>query len=480
MAERKLRDLLPTRRRLAQLYCALLYNANLRGFGEGKIYTGPLKNLCVPGLNCYSCPGAVGACPLGALQNALAASGTRTGTFVLGILMLFGLLLGRTICGYLCPFGLVQELVYKIPSPKLPKSRITRGLSHVKYGILALFVLAIPLYFGLAQGRVLPAFCKYICPAGTLEGAGPLLAHPGNRDLLGALGALFTNKLVILILVLTLCIFCCRAFCRFLCPLGALYGLFAGIALTGIRVDETRCDQCGACRRVCPMDIRKAGDRECIQCGACQGACHACAISRKVGNHSLKGSEGPLKPAKGGLALWILLPALLLGVLVFVNGKPSAQSEAQTLDAGYEEGQVLSDFETDLIGGGTFSLDRARGHVTFINLWATYCDPCVRELPYFCALKKAHPDICVLAVHASLTTEDVAAYLAGKDWDLDFALDTEDDRLFGLVGGSALLPQTLVLDSEGRVVYNRTGSVTYEQLEDLLEAAQRGDLYENE
>ena len=54
----------PTRRRLVQVYAALLYNAHVKGFIEGEIYTGPVKNLCMPGLNCYSCPGAAGACPL--------------------------------------------------------------------------------------------------------------------------------------------------------------------------------------------------------------------------------------------------------------------------------------------------------------------------------------------------------------------------------------------------------------------------------
>ena len=61
----------PTRQRWIQLYAALLYNAHLKGFIQGEIYTGPLKNLCVPGLNCYSCPGAVGACPLGSLPRCV-------------------------------------------------------------------------------------------------------------------------------------------------------------------------------------------------------------------------------------------------------------------------------------------------------------------------------------------------------------------------------------------------------------------------
>ena len=99
-----------------QLYCALLYNAHVRGFVEGEIYKSKApttKGVCVPGFNCYSCPGAVGACPLGSLQNAIGTSSKQTGYYVFGILMLYGLILGRTICGWLCPLGLIQELLHK-------------------------------------------------------------------------------------------------------------------------------------------------------------------------------------------------------------------------------------------------------------------------------------------------------------------------------------------------------------------------------
>ena len=113
----------PTKRRLVQLYSALLYNANLKGFVNGQIYTGKTKALCVPGFNCYSCPGATGACPLGSLQASLAASDKQPGFYVLGILLLYGVIAGRTICGWACPMGLIQELLYKIPTPKIKKSR---------------------------------------------------------------------------------------------------------------------------------------------------------------------------------------------------------------------------------------------------------------------------------------------------------------------------------------------------------------------
>ena len=263
----------PTKRRIIQFYAALLYNANLKGFASGRIYTGITKNLCVPGLNCYSCPGAVGACPLGALQNALQNSNTRTPFYILGILILFGLMLGRTICGFLCPVGLGQELLYKIRTPKIRKSKVTRVLSYLKYVILVIIIL-IPITYQ-------PIFCKYICPAGTLEGGIGLLSNSNNSDFFGMLNYLFTWKFVLLVAIIVLSIFVFRMFCRFICPLGAIYSLFCKVALLGIKLDKDKCTDCGLCIDTCKMDIKKVGDHECIHCGACIPICPTKAISWK-------------------------------------------------------------------------------------------------------------------------------------------------------------------------------------------------------
>ena len=277
---------------MVQLYAAVLYNAHLRGFAQGRIYTGPLKAACVPGLNCYSCPGAVGSCPLGALQNALAASSHGAVFYTVGILLLFGLSLGRVICGWLCPFGLIQELLHRLPGKKIKKSPLTRRLSLLKYFLLAALVLGAPLALRLT-GTGVPVFCKLVCPAGTLEGALPLLLHPANESLRGLLGGLFGWKLGLMLGILLLCVFTYRAFCRFLCPLGALYGLLGRLALVGVRVEERRCSGCGACLRVCPMDVRQVGDRECIHCGKCVELCPDRAISIRAGNIQLKGPALP-------------------------------------------------------------------------------------------------------------------------------------------------------------------------------------------
>ena len=482
MAERSraVKGRLPFRRRLIQLYAAVLYNAHIRGYIEGDIYTGSGKALCVPGLNCYSCPGAVGACPLGALQNALASSGNRAPFYILGILLLFGVILGRTVCGWLCPVGLAQELLHKIPGPKLRKSRITRILSGIKYVILAVFVVLIPLWNGL-KSVPLPAFCKYICPAGTLGGAVSLLAHPANADKFSMLGAYFTGKWVILVLLVLLSVFIYRVFCRFLCPLGAVYGLFNRFCLTGIRVREEKCVRCGRCVARCPMDVKRLGDRECIACGKCVSECPRGAVLLKAGSRVIigpAGSTGEKEIGRTGRTVTAVLMALLLAAALILTNLPpktgtvpAASPSDPSVITGHGVGERAEDFSLDTLDGSVFRLYDCRGKVVFINLWATWCAPCVKELPCFEELYRAHgDDIAVLAIHSDLITDDVGQYLSGFDYSFPFAID-ETGSVIASLGGSTMLPQTVVIGRDGTVAYNLVGSVTSEKLEALFQEA---------
>ncbi|MBQ7557846.1 MAG: redoxin family protein, partial [Lachnospiraceae bacterium] len=157
-------------------------------------------------------------------------------------------------------------------------------------------------------------------------------------------------------------------------------------------------------------------------------------------------------------------------------GEDSPDQSTYVSDApvGYEVGNKLQDFDASCLDGSTFNTADHRGQVVFINLWATYCGPCVQELPHFVELSHTHgDDVAVLAVHAAMTTEDVNAYLEGKGWDIPFTIDDEDERIFKIVNGSLALPQTIVLNRKGEVVYNRVGSVTAEMLEQLYEDASK-------
>lgn len=470
----------PSKRKLIQLYSALLYNAHLKGFIDGEIYTGKAKAVCVPGLNCYSCPGAVGSCPLGAIQNALAYSGHRAGWYVLGMIMLFGLTLGRTICGWLCPMGLIQELLYRIPTPKIRKSRITGALSWLKYVILAVFVLAFPLWYGIRHDLPVPAFCKYICPAGTFEGAVGLLANPGNAGYFSMLKILFARKFVIMLVIGLACIFCYRSFCRFLCPLGAIYGLFNRLALVSMKVDEERCNSCGACVRTCRMDVRRVGDHECINCAGCMSSCSRNALSLRAGTRTIIapacgcGDDKPGSAEKrkryGRIARGAALAVLCFALLWFNFSDPSVRKAAPV---GTAVGEQMADFTAELTDGTSFRLSDQRGKVVIINMWATWCEPCVKELPVLQDFLQAHgEDAAVLIIHASDPLEDVPAYLDKIGISLPCAIDSMDEDLYGLSGASpSVLPHTVILNREGEIVYNETGSITKELLDELFEKA---------
>lgn len=272
-------------RHWVQAVWTFVTNCYLVGFAEGRIYQGPLKNICFPGLNCYSCPGALNACPIGALQAVIGSWQYRFSLYVGGFLMIVGAVLGRFVCGWLCPFGMVQDFIFKIPFIRkirhFPGDHVLRWL---KYVILVVFVILLPLAVVDIVGQGTPTFCKYICPSGTLMAGLPLVSmNSGLRD---AAGALFVWKLFVLIAVLLTALMIYRPFCKYLCPLGAIYALFNRVALYRLEVDEKRCTHCGLCSKVCRMGAEPENDcrmSECIRCGDCQRACPQSAIYMGVG-----------------------------------------------------------------------------------------------------------------------------------------------------------------------------------------------------
>lgn len=266
-------------RRICQLCSAVFLNGYLKGFQNGSIYTGKTKGICVPVLNCYSCPGALGACPIGTLQTSGAGSFSFP-FYVLGFLMLVGIVFGRLACGFFCPFGLVQDLLYKLPGRKWKvKEKLDRKARYIKYVILGLVVLALPVLSLWKNGYGIPYFCKYICPAGTLEGG--VIHFLVNEGIRGIVGGMFWWKIGLLILILVLSIKISRPFCKYICPLGAFYGIFQKFSFYRKTLEREKCVDCGQCVVHCPMgiDIRKnTNNAECIQCGKCKRVCKAKAI----------------------------------------------------------------------------------------------------------------------------------------------------------------------------------------------------------
>ncbi len=487
----KLKQWLPSRRKLIQLYCALLFNANLKGFLSGNIYTGRSKQFCAPGINCYSCPGAIAACPLGSLQGAISAD-RSTLYYVGGILLLYAIAFGRMICGWACPFGLIQELVYKVKTPKLKKSPVTRLLSYLKYVIFVFFVVIVPLVYAF-RDTPLPAFCKYICPAGTIEGGLLLLSNKVNESYFSMLGPIFTWKFILMVSIILGCVFVFRLFCRFLCPLGALYGLFNRISIFGVTVEQSKCTQCGLCLSKCKLDIRQVGDAECIGCGECAGVCPTRAIHFKGFKAPAAGE--PVVPGKAQkITRWVVtlvLSAVLIGAVAFYwtegaspaqNPVPSdpAASEPTGPVVGNQVGDLCYSYDLDVVPADGSTVDPANtGKVTVINFWGTWCTPCVNELPYFDRVARENPEnVTVIAVHSALKGSTAEGYVQEHypDSPIVFALDyaTDESGLYSgyytSLGGRGTYPYTVVLDEQGVIQSVFVSPLTYEELRAAVDA----------
>ena len=504
----KLKSLLPTKRRLIQLYSALLFNANIKGFFNGRIYQGKFKAVCTPGLNCYSCPGASGACPLGSLQNALGNSEKRAPYYIFGIILLYGIILGRTICGLLCPFGLIQDLLYKIKTPKLKKSRFTKILSYLKYVILVFFVIIVPVMYGI-RNVPLPGFCKYICPAGTIEGAFGLLSNKVNSGELARLGPLFTWKFALAISIVLGAIFIYRIFCRFLCPLGALYGLFNKIAILGIKLDKPKCIDCGLCISKCKMDISEVGDHECINCGECVDVCPTKAISwrgskvilppddiahisddmsdeekaaciEKTENVNKK-LQKRRKITK--IVAAVVAVAVINSALIYYNFIDKPTDEIVVVG----DGDVCPSMSIPIYDGAwydTKSFDPAgnQGKVTVINFWGVWCTGCIKELPYFDRVAEDLEEmVTVVAIHTDTDKDQSDEYINEHFPDskmlfgLDRPIDPDDpssaDYFYSTFGGPGTYPITVIISPDGTIFTVQTTELDYDTLMILVMGA---------
>ncbi|QUI25711.1 4Fe-4S binding protein [Vallitalea pronyensis] len=251
-------------------------NSYFTGFMHKTIYKGNTKAVCVPFMNCYSCPGARFSCPIGGLQAVLGSRKKYVSLYITGFLLLVGILFGRLICGFLCPFGFIQDMIHKIPSKKF---KVYQPFTYIKYGLLVLLVILLPMFLTNDIGVGDPYYCKYVCPIGTLEGGIFLVST--NKALQTIVGFLFYYKLTILIIILLTAVIIYRPFCKILCPLGVIYGLMNRISFGKINLNKEACISCSTCKKVCKMEVVPFIDPnvvECIRCGTCLGKCPTKAL----------------------------------------------------------------------------------------------------------------------------------------------------------------------------------------------------------
>lgn len=273
-------------RRYSQIAATLVANPWFYYLSSRKIFQGKPKGVCFPGMNCYACPLAMYSCPIGALQHSLVTRSFGAFAYVMGTLGAIGALVGRLPCGWVCPFGLLQELLYRIPVPKV---RLPRRAGYLKYVALGVLAVMLPLL-------VSKSWYSRLCPVGTLEGGIPLQLLPPSGLPRSALQPhlFFWLKIAILAVFLLWMMVTSRPFCRTACPLGAIWSLFNPVSLYRMEVDPHRCTRCGICRDVCPVDIdiyRTPNSPECVRCLECRRACPHGAVT--AGFRALRRSPVP-------------------------------------------------------------------------------------------------------------------------------------------------------------------------------------------
>ena len=269
-------------RRYFQIAGTIAANPWFYFFRSRAIYGGKLKGVCFPGMNCYACPLAVYSCPIGALQQSFAEFSVNMFLYAVGTLGLIGAAVGRMPCGWICPFGFLQDLLFKIP---LPKFRLPTWARYGKYATLAVLVIALP---ALTDAH----WFSRLCPVGTLEAN--LFVHFVPPQWLNIkTGNFFWMKVAILAVFLLWMMVTKRPFCRTACPLGAIFSLFNPFSLYRMQVDGSKCKKCGICRKVCPVDIDislNPNSPECLRCLDCKKACPTRAVSS--GFRPLRQREG--------------------------------------------------------------------------------------------------------------------------------------------------------------------------------------------
>jgi len=229
-------------------------------------------------------------CPYGALESlySLTFGGTYIakvfpGTLIILIItLIIALIFRRSFCGLICPFGALQEF-FGLIGKKIFKKRfiiplkIDKPLRYLKY-----LVLIITLYFAWVNaGLWVNPYDPWAAFGHVSEGITTLT----EEYLIGS---------ILLIIILVGSLLYDRFFCKYLCPMGAFYGLISKLSPSKITRNENTCISCGLCNKVCPVNIKvselkEIKSAECIDCQLCISSCPKNnTLEYKIKNKSIK------------------------------------------------------------------------------------------------------------------------------------------------------------------------------------------------
>jgi polyferredoxin len=177
-------------------------------------------------------------------------------TVMVAVLMLLSIISGRLFCEKICPVGLFQDLLSKIPFPvKIKSFKADKYLRCIKY-VLRLFMVILYISSRMVQEA----------EAATVSTQGTII--------------MVTAIFVIAAIMRK------RFFCKYLCYFGALFGFCNKISLFKYHFDEKKCIPCDICVKNCEMNLephKTPNNLECIRCGKCKKVCPRNAITFKSG-----------------------------------------------------------------------------------------------------------------------------------------------------------------------------------------------------
>lgn len=229
-------------------------------------------------------------CPFGGLESLyqVFSTGSFIGKIFAGTMILFAItlvvaiLFRRSFCGLICPFGAIQEFFGKIGQKIFRKkfivpSIIDKPLRYLKYIVLAVTVI----FAWKTAGLWIAPYDPWSAYAHLAEGLGSVWAE-------SAIG------LILLAITLVGSLLYERFFCKYLCPMGALYAIIGKVSPFKVYRVENVCVRCGKCSKVCPMNIdvqnvKEVKNAECINCQACILNCpKSGALKSKLGKKFMK------------------------------------------------------------------------------------------------------------------------------------------------------------------------------------------------
>lgn len=122
--------------------------------------------------------------------------------------------------------------------------------------------------------------------------------------------------------------------------------------------------------------------------------------------------------------------------------------------------------------GARHSLEEARGHWVVLNFWATWCVPCIQEIPQIAEFHRRHPDVDVVGVAFDVQDPGLVKRFATKVGH-DYPLVLSDDGVEKQLGSPKALPTTRIYDPSGKLVYDKPGRVDLKFLEEKTGSASR-------